>query len=394
MKKVIKAICNFIVTISLVIFMIYISLFTDIPSKIGNTIKYKIEEYKTEYIDYSNEFQINELGIRMNDYYYNKLSDGQKIIYTSIANAVKNFQSEFAVRNYVTYDKDEFASEVAIAISAFINDHPEVFYLKSQYSSYIVSGFNGSIGYIRLNYTEDTMDAVNEKLQLMKQKVDEYVQKVEGLSEFDKELNIHDLLAKEIVYSDLEELPRAYHTIEGTLIEGTGVCDSFTKSLQIIYDKAGIDSIIVLGTLDGNPHAWNLVNIDDEWYHVDITSSRSIYDETGIVNHAYFNLTDENLLKVCTIDTPEILPKATATKYNYYNYNNFVIREDEFIDARLREIYQSFVDKNYIEFYIYGKVSDNIASVLVTMRSIDSNFLNGSKMSYYDIQNAVIIPRN
>ena len=36
-----------------------------------------------------------------------------------------------------------FANEVSFAIEAFTNDHPEVFYLKSQYSSYIVNGFWG-----------------------------------------------------------------------------------------------------------------------------------------------------------------------------------------------------------------------------------------------------------
>ena len=92
MKKTIRAFCNFFVTVVAVIIVLYISFFTDIPSKTGNVIKLKIEEAQSEYEQYSESFEINELTINMNSYYYNKLNDGQKKIYESIANAVKNFQ--------------------------------------------------------------------------------------------------------------------------------------------------------------------------------------------------------------------------------------------------------------------------------------------------------------
>ncbi len=395
MKKAIKSICNFIVTIILVILVSYIIFFTDLPTKTGNTIRLKVEEYKSKYTDYNNDFKINDLSINMDTYYYDKLTYEQQKIYSSIANATKNFESEFAIRDYIAGDKDEFAKEVAEAISAFINDHPEAFYLESQYSSYVISGLKGNIGYIRLNYTEDSVEAINEKLEKIQNKIEEYTSNLEGLSDYEKELTIHDRLANGVEYSDLEDLPRAYHTVEGTLIENIGVCDGFTKSLQLLYDRVGIDSIIVLGTLDQNPHAWNMVKLDDEWYHVDITSSRSIIDETGIVNHAYFNLTDENIKKFSTIDSPELLPQANSFKYNFYAYNNYEIKEDQDITQRLNEIYNAgFNDKNYIEFYLYGNVSEKIAQVLVAMKNIDNNFMNGSKMFYYNVQNAIIIPKN
>lgn len=394
MKTTIRAFCNFFAMMIFVITVTYISFFTDIPTKTGNVIRQKIEESKNEFQEYNSEFKINSLGIKYNTHYYNKLTDGQKSIYTSIANAVKNFQQEFVVRNYIAGDKEMFASELSTAIEAFINDHPEVFYLKSQYSSYVLSGFEGNIGYIKLNYTENNIEDVNNKLQLMEEKIQEYIIGLDGLTDYEKELKIHDKLANTVVYSDLEELPRAYHTIEGTLLENTGVCDGFTKSLQIMYDKVGIDSIIVLGTLDDNPHAWNLVKIEDEWYHVDITSSRSIYDETQLINHAYFNLNDNDIKQVCTLDDEEVIPNATATKYNYYEYNNYIIKENEDIYERLKSIYNDFQNDKYIEFYLDRNVSDTISSVLVALKKIDTSFLNGTKMYYYNIQNAIIIPKN
>lgn len=394
MKKTIRAFCNFFVTAVAVIIVLYISFFTDIPSKTGNVIKLKIEESQSEYEQYSESFEINELTINMNSYYYNKLNDGQKKIYESIANAVKNFQSEFPIRDYVADNKENFAQEVSVAIAAFINDHPEVFYIESQYSTYTLSGFNGDIGYIKLNYTESTLEDVNSKIEIIKQKIQEYITGTENLSDYEKELYIHDKLAQSVTYSDLEDLPRAYHTAEGPFLENIGVCDGFTKTLQILYDQLGIDSIIVLGVLDDNPHAWNLVNIEDNWYHVDLTSSRSIVEETGIITHAYFNLSDERMQKIATFDNPELLPKADSLDYNYYIYNDYVVYSTDDMSGKLNEIYQDFKDKNYIEFYLEGNVSENISSILVSLRRIESNFLDGSKMYYYNIENAIIIPKN
>ena len=394
MKKTIRAFCNFFVTAVAVIIVLYISFFTDIPSKTGNVIKLKIEESQSEYEQYSESFEINELTINMNSYYYNKLNDGQKKIYESIANAVKNFQSEFPIRDYVADNKENFAQEVSVAIAAFINDHPEVFYIESQYSTYTLSGFNGDIGYIKLNYTESTLEDVNSKIEIIKQKIQEYITGTENLSDYEKELYIHDKLAQSVTYSDLEDLPRAYHTAEGPFLENIGVCDGFTKTLQILYDQLGIDSIIVLGVLDDNPHAWNLVNIEDDWYHVDLTSSRSIVEETGIITHAYFNLSDERMKKIATFDNPELLPKADSLDYNYYIYNDYVVYSTDDMSGKLNEIYQDFKDKNHIEFYLEGNVSENISSILVSLRRIESNFLDGSKMYYYNIENAIIIPKN
>ena len=64
------------------------------------------------------------------------------------------------------------------------------------------------------------------------------------------------------------------------------------------------------------------------------------------------------------------------------------------MSGKLNEIYQDFKDKNYIEFYLEGNVSENISSILVSLRRIESNFLDGSKMYYYNIENAIIIPKN
>ncbi len=393
MKSSIKAICRSIVTSLFVIFLIYIACFTDIPQKTVNLFKAKIEEYNNAFEIYDENFKVNDLTINMSSYYYNTLTEGQKKIYASIANATKNFQSEFVIRNYEAGTKDEFAGEVKLAIGAFMDDHPEAFYLKANYSSYVIEGITQNYGYVRLNYTEDDVEIMRDEVNKVSDKISQYIEGLDGKTEFEKEVIIHDRLSYDVVYSDLDEFPREYHTAEGPLLEGIGVCDGFAKALQLVYNKAGIDSIIVLGVLD-EPHAWNLVKIENEWYHVDLTSSHSVYGDTGVVNHGYFNLSDEKMKKFATMDEEAIIPRATSNKYNFYVANDLVIDMNQDIDSRLRDIVTKYEDKNYIEFYLEGDVSQRISNVLTSLRSIDNSFITGSKLYYYNIENAIIIPKN
>ena len=394
LKSAIVRIFNFLFVIAFFAVFIYIATFTDIPNKVGNVIRKEIEEFKEPYEAYNEEFTINELGIKNNMYYFNTLTKEQKYIYEAIANGVKNYDDEFVVRYYIDGEKDDFAREVSYAIEAFTNDHPEVFYLKAQYSSYVYPGFEGNIGYIKLNYTEENTYQIKEKISLMAGKVDFYARGLEDKTDIEKEIIIHDRISNDVKYYKEEDIPRKYHTAEGTLLEGIGVCDSFSKAYQLVLNKVGIDSIIVLGNLNDSPHAWNMVKLGDNWYHVDITSSHSIYDESGIINHAYCNLTTEAEKAFVTLGNEAIIPLANSNEYNYYFYNNLVIEEDADIDARINEIYNHFSGLNYIEFYLVGDVSSKITKVLTALRDIDESYLDGSKLYYYNIKNAIIIHKN
>lgn len=393
-RSVIVRFFNFVFTVSFLGVAIYIGMFTDIPSKIGNVIRRELEELKDPYETYNEEFKVNDLSIRNNMFYFNTLTKEQKYIYEAIANGVKNFDDEFVVRYYNAGNKEDFAQEVSVAIEAFTNDHPEVFYLKAQYSSYIYPAFEGNIGYIKLNYTEESITVIKEKLGVAKGRVEFYARELDGLSDYEKEVIIHDRIANDVIYSDLEELPRKYHTAEGTLLEGIGVCDSFSKAFQLVLNKAGIDSIIVLGDLGDSPHAWNMVKLGDSWYHVDLTSSHSIYDETNIVNHAYFNLTTDAEKNFVMIENEEILPDANSNEFNFYYVNNLVVNENDDIKAKLIEIDDYFKGRNYIEFYFEGDVSKKITQILSALKEIDSSYLDGTKLYYYNVKNAIIIQKN
>lgn len=151
-----------------------------------------------------------------------------------------------------------------------------------------------------------------------------------GMSEYQKVLAVHDYLIRNSIYdranADNDSVPPEEHEAYGVIVDGIGVCDSYAKAVKLLLDKAGVRCILVEGTGAEAPgqsadHAWNIVRIDGEYYHVDATWD-DVSEErgSGVVAYHYFNLNDEELQKTHVWDRSRY-PECTGTKYNYYVYN-------------------------------------------------------------------------
>lgn len=132
-------------------------------------------------------------------------------------------------------------------------------------------------------------------------------------SPIQNELAIHDYIVNNVTYTPNTSNNAAYDA----LFSGTAVCMGYAECFQTFMDMLGIECIPVTGIADGEPHIWNLVSLDNEWYHVDVTWDDPIGDDER-AHYSYFNVTDEDILLDHTIDSDK-LPSCLGTKYSYYN---------------------------------------------------------------------------
>lgn len=133
-----------------------------------------------------------------------------------------------------------------------------------------------------------------------------------SMPEFEREMLLHDRLAKSITY-DLNE--KYAHTAYGALVNGRAVCDGYTQAFQYLLQRVGIQSFMVTGTGKGGNHAWNIVRIDGRYYNVDLTWD----DQESDTFHAYFNLTDERIKDDHAFDTTVYrIPECNSTVANYF----------------------------------------------------------------------------
>lgn len=65
------------------------------------------------------------------------------------------------------------------------------------------------------------------------------------------------------------------HTACGAILDNVGVCQSYTLAYKILCNRAGIENIPIYSTQLG--HMWNLVKLDGNWYHVDVTYDDPVY---------------------------------------------------------------------------------------------------------------------
>ena len=116
-----------------------------------------------------------------------------------------------------------------------------------------------------------------------------------NLNDVQKALILHDRLAAWVDYDkenyDRDTVPHLQHSMYGALVDGIAVCDGYSKAYMYLLDEVGIESYLCI-SLDLD-HAWNIVKIYGNWYHVDVTWDDPTWDVTGRVNHKNFLLSSE-----------------------------------------------------------------------------------------------------
>lgn len=104
------------------------------------------------------------------------------------------------------------------------------------------------------------------------------------MTDDEKEKLIHDYVIYNVLYSGEEEYGSAY----GALYYGRTKCDGYAMLTHKMLKAAGIENIIVTN----EDHAWNVVKINDKWYHLDTTWDDRENDSSF---YRYYNLSDDEI---------------------------------------------------------------------------------------------------
>ncbi|MFD3262064.1 transglutaminase domain-containing protein [Paenibacillus lentus] len=114
-----------------------------------------------------------------------------------------------------------------------------------------------------------------------------------GMNEHQKIKAIHDYVVLNMKY---DEGLQKYTAYEG-LKTGEAVCQGYTLLTYKLLQQAGINNRIVEGSAGGQLHAWNLVHLEGQWYHLDTTWDDPAPDMPGVVKYGYYMRTDEQMRK-------------------------------------------------------------------------------------------------
>lgn len=221
-------------------------------------------------------------------YYYQHMDKNEQAAYRAMKEGLESMAPEFPVPRL------EGRALSAVFFRLRLDD-PSIFY---------VEGFHYRFSEAS-NYIQMIPDYMFEKKKIKEMKaalesrITRLIRPAMDKKPEEKESYVHDFICSNVVYDKLKK--QYSHEIIGPLQQGIGVCEGIAKTVKLLLDRLGVESVIALS--HSNPekgikyrHAWNLVKLKNVWYHLDATFDNSL-GRYGEKRFDYYNLDDKAIFR-------------------------------------------------------------------------------------------------
>ncbi|MCR5302174.1 MAG: hypothetical protein K6E49_07005 [Lachnospiraceae bacterium] len=224
--------------------------------------------------------------------YYDSLSDEDREIYEMFYDLAMH-RNVSGYSRKLSMDRFEFAAGQDNIISiyhAMLNDHPELFYLEGTTGRDLdirgfQAGFMSALTF-RLGPGSPDEDEMIEKFDKATKNFMSSIDLTASASEIERQIHDklidtvtydHDLLNRDLMEGDLGHTAYGALVADSSGLANRAVCDGYAKAFQYLLRQAGINAAVVTGEADSDsgtlseqgPHAWNIVELDGDWYEVD-----------------------------------------------------------------------------------------------------------------------------
>lgn len=232
----------------------------------------------------------SELGSKYKNH-FSFLTQDQKKAYNHILSEITNADMEFPRLIQIP---SMTGDELTDVIEALNYDNPTIMcfsrsntIVSSEGLCYFQPGYSMTPSEQRVK--NDTLDQIcNEIISLIP----------ENSTPFETELFIHDYIVNNCTYD--VEVAETSSTAFSCLVDGLSACEGYSKAAKLLCEKAGLECYTVSGdavNFDGETegHMWNIIKIDGEYYHLDVTWDDPVTEnKKQTLSHVYMNLsTDE-----------------------------------------------------------------------------------------------------
>lgn len=143
---------------------------------------------------------------------------------------------------------------------------------------------------IKHTYTKSEIDEINKEMDSI---ISKNIQ--DDMTAKDKIKVIHDYIINNTEYdslktSNINDTTYKSNTAYGVLIEGYGICSGYSDAMKLFLDRLNIVNYKV----SNDQHIWNLVLLDEEWLHLDLTWDDPVSDK-NVTRDNYFLISTKNL---------------------------------------------------------------------------------------------------
>ncbi len=294
--------------------------------------------------------------------------------------------------NTLNYNSGPFALQASINISqmedvmtAVYNDHPELFWLETQYEYQY--GRDRKVYSIKLKFNE-TIDDIDSNVAGFNQKVNEIVDLArEYETDVEKERFVHDYLINATTYDESAPMHQSAYS---ALVNGRSVCAGYSRAFQHIMMQMGVPTYYCTGVADGGAHAWNIIKLGDSFYNVDSLWDDSVGEQYSTECYLYFNVPDSEFnTEHRRTGLSMNLPACTGTDMSYESVfgnsamgdmlSSYGLTEEEVIDSL--EEYYDFCEENITES---GVGQSSFTTALTDMELFDEIYDDATQQGYME----------
>lgn len=192
---------------------------------------------------------------------------------------------------------------------------------------------------------------------------------------------VNDYFGEHFTYDlEPENSPYVPFTV---LLERRGVCQGFALLALKIFEEIGLPAYYVSGYANSDRHAWNMVQVMGEWYHIDFTWNLS-YDGQPF-HYNYFLLSDAKILKTHDFDTNDY-PACNGTRFDFIERTNtFAILDNIAYFANANDEYKMYAKNLYTNDEAYKVLDDVVQFIQVYEHTVFySNYSDVGYLYCYD----------
>ena len=331
---------------------------------------------------------------KINNFYFSHLSPEEQSLYRSFYDHVTLFENTIEIESY-QFDK----VTVHKVVKSMLCDSPELFWISESYRFYT----NESDIVVRIEFPAEDREIIERTRREINAVAESWIQHASFLpTDYEKIKFIYEEIIRNTDYVLESENNQ---DIRSVFLQKQSVCAGYARAFQYVMDQMGIYNLFVNGEIvNGNLHAWNMVQLDEKYYWVDTTWGDPVFPtgsiNDGTISYNYLCIPDSEIFRthIPLFDTSgEIapfyeLPVCDSTDLDYYRlHENYLDTFDyDYIVNGILDSYWAgkdyyMVKCNSKELWdqIYSEISEGTLLSDV-YRNIDANSdKSGTMTSFY-----------
>lgn len=178
-------------------------------------------------------------------------------------------------------------NQLKSVLAKVIDENPEFFYINNGYSYSLLGNYVTKVVFT-YRYDKSKIPEMVETIDAEVKIALSYIE--DNMSDFEKALVIHNYIVTNYEYDYSYSIANIYDFVD----KKTGVCQAYSLMYMYIMEKIEIPCVTVPSA--AMQHIWNMVQIDGQWYHADLTyddpNVNGVGDVIGYCSYKYFLKSD------------------------------------------------------------------------------------------------------